>query len=217
MKRNGYSDEEIETLKAQCQGILCHNDVASVLSFFSCLWLCVTGLMSEECLPKQGIWNGDDVLNHVKHQLNVCNQFMANHQLEETCERIGNLGRMLRLIPEIQTWAESSRDVEIRGVFNYGEVLRPRLWGEFRTIPEYMQMLKNWRVFLEKHLDCEALFILGYKNFLDDACAFMKERVQDDAYCAEIAELKDAVEKGWRVLPFRVRVRKWVYGLFLRK
>ncbi len=155
-------------------------------------------------------WDFSEMLNYVKYNLNTCNQLMANGQAEEAQRIPANLGSLLRLSQEIQSWAEDSRYVEIHGVYDYGVALRPRLWGEFRTVPEYSQMLRNWCDFLRKHPDCASLYIGGYKSFLNDARAFMKERVQNDAYCAEIAELKDAVEKGWRVLPFRVRMRKWI-------
>ncbi len=155
-------------------------------------------------------WDFSEMLNYVKYNLNTCNQLMANGQAEESQRIPANLGSLLRLSPEIQSWAEGSREVDVRGVYDYGVVLRPRLWGKYRTVPEYSQMLRNWCDFLRKHPDCASLYIGGYKSFLNDARAFMKERVQNDAYCAEIAELKDAVEKGWRVLPFRVRMRKWI-------
>ena len=165
-------------------------------------------------------WDFSEMLNYVKYNLNTCNQLMANGQAEESQRIPANLGSLLRLSPEIQLWAESSREVDVRGVYDYGVVLRPRLWGKYRTVPEYSQMLRNWRGFLRKHPDCASLYIGGYKSFLNDARAFMKERVQNDADCAEIAELKDAVEKGWRALPFRVCMRRWISdtkSFFLRR
>ena len=165
-------------------------------------------------------WDISEMLNYVKYNLNTCNQLMANGQAEEAQRIPDNLGSLLRLSPEIQSWAESSREVDVRGVYDYGVVLRPRLWGEYRTASNYMQMLRNWRGFLRKHPDSSSLYIVGYKSFLNDARAFMKERVQNDANCAEIAELKDAVEKGWRALPFRVRMRRWISdtkSFFLRR
>ena len=162
-------------------------------------------------LAKLGFaWNDDVMLNFVKHQLNESNRLMANQQQDVAQRMAEGLGHFFRLSPEIQSWAESSREVDVRGVYNYGVVLRTRLWGEYRTIPEYSQMLRNWCDFLEGHPDCASLYIVGYKSFLKDALVFVKEQKQNGANCAEIAELKDALEKGWRVLPFRVRMRKWI-------
>ena len=175
-----------------------------------CLWYCAEGFLPIEYISRY-TQNYDEMLNCVKHQLNTSNQLMANQHLEEANGIVCNLGHFLRLSPEIQSWAENSREVDVRGVYDYGVVLRPRLWGEYRTVPEYAQMLRNWRGFLRKHPDSASLYIGGYKSFLNDARAFIKERVQNDVDCAEIAELKDALEKGWRVLPFRVRMRKWKY------
>ena len=191
------------------------------------------GNLEESCLSRNSLqhqlerlaefgfaWNDDVVLNYVKYNLNTCNQLMADGQAEEAQRIPANLGSLLRLSPEIQSWAESSREVDVRGVFDYGVVLRPRLWGEYRTVPEYAQMQRNWRGFLEKHPDCASLYIAGYKSFLNDALVFIKEQKQNGVDRAEIAELKDAVEEGWRVLPFRVRMRKWINdtkSFFLRR
>ena len=148
------------------------------------------------------------MLNYVKYNLNTCNQLMANGQAEEAQRIPANLGSLLRLSPEIQSWAEDSRYVEIHGVYDYGVALRPRLWGEFRTIPEYMQMQKNWSGFLKEHSDCEDLYIIGYKHFLNDARAFVAEQEQNGVPHVELEGLKDALKNGWRGLPFRVQSRK---------
>lgn len=162
-------------------------------------------------LAKLGfVWNDDVMLNFVKHQLNESNRLMANQQQVVAQRMAEGLGHFLRLSPEIQLWAESSKEVEVRAVYDYGVVLRPRLWGGYRTVPEYCQMLRNWCDFLRKHPDCSSLYIVGYKSFLKDALVFVKEQKQNGANCAEIAELKDAVEKGWRALPSRVRMRRWI-------
>ena len=172
-------------------------------------------------LAKLGFaWNDDVMLNFVKHQLNESNRLMANQQQVVAQRMAEGLGHVLRLSPEIQLWAESSKEVEVRAVYDYGVVLRPRLWGEYRTVPEYAQMLRNWRGFLERHTDCASLYISGYKSFLNDARVFFNEQKQNGADRAEIAELKDALEKGWCVLPFRVRMRKWISdtkSFFLRR
>lgn len=167
-----------------------------------------------ERLSKHGFtWNFEAMLNFVKHQLNISNQLTANQRLEEANGIVSNLGRLLRLTPEIQTWAESSREVEIRGVYDYGVVLRPRLWGEFRTIPEYMQMLKNWYGFLKENPDCEALYIDGYKNYLNDVRVFLEEVECRGCASAELVELKKDLEDAWSGLPFKVRVRRRMQGI----
>ena len=153
-------------------------------------------------------WDFSKMLNYAKHNLNTCNQLMANGQAEEAQRILANLGSLLRLSPEIQLWAESSREVDVRGVYDYGVVLRPRLWGEYRTVPEYSQMLTNWRVFLKEHPECDVLYITGYKNFLTDACAFVAEQERDGMFHEELEELKKALKDGWRGLPFRVQLRK---------
>ena len=154
-------------------------------------------------------WDFSEMLNYVKSNLNTCNQLMANGQAEEAQRIPANLGSLLRLSPEIQSWAEGSREVDVRGVYDYGVVLRPRLWGEFRTVPEYCQMLRNWCDFLRKHPDCSSLYIAGYKNFLTDACAFVAEQERDGMFHDELEELKKVLNDGWHGLPFRARVRKW--------
>ena len=155
-------------------------------------------------------WDFSEMLNYVKYQLNTSNQLMANQHLEEANGIVSNLGCLLRLTPEFLLLAESSREVEIRCVYDYGAALRPRLWGEFRTVPEYMQMLKNWRDFFGNHPDCDALYINGYKNYLNDTRVFVEEEECRGHAADEMAELKKVLKKGWSGLPFKVRVRKRV-------
>ena len=153
-------------------------------------------------------WDFSKMLNYVNSNLNTCNQLMANGQAEEAQRIPANLGSLLRLSPEIQSWAEGSKEVEVRAVYDYGVVLRPRLWGEYRTASNYMQMLKNRRGFLKEHSDCEVLYIIGYKNFLNDACVFVAGQEQNGVPHVELEGLKDALKNGWRGLPFRVKSRK---------
>lgn len=148
-------------------------------------------------------------LNYAKYQLNICNRLLANRKLADAHETIDNLNLMLRM-PENLSWTKNSRDVEIRGVYDHGVALRPRLWGEFRTISEYMQMLKNWHGFMKEHSDCKDLYITGYKNFLNDARAFVAGQEHNGVPHIELAELETALKNGWRGLPSKVRVRKRV-------
>lgn len=71
-------------------------------------------------------------------------------------------------------------------------------------------MLKNWHGFLKEHSDCEDLYIIGYKHFLNDARAFVAEQEHNGVPHIELAELETALKNGWRGSPSKVRVRKRV-------
>ena len=164
-----------------------------------------------EWLSEHGFrWNFGLVLNYVKRSLNNSNRLMANQRGGEAEKVIGSLGHTLRLTPEIKSWAEKSRELEVRGAYDYSVALRAHLWGEFRTILEYLQMLSNWRAFLVSHPECGMLFIKGYRKFLDDTRAFVLEQEQADAPTDALPELKDKLREEWHGLPFRIRAKRRV-------
>ena len=78
------------------------------------------------------------------------------------------------------------------------------------TDPKRKSVLKNWHGFMKEHSDCKDLYITGYKNFLNDARAFVAGQEHNGVPHIELAELETALKNGWRGSPSKVRVRKRV-------
>ena len=104
------------------------------------------------------------------------------------------LQKMLRLTPEIQSWAERSKEVEIRAICDYGAVLRTYLWGDFRQAKDYLQMAQNWREFFAAHPHCDKRYFDGYEHFLKDMDGAISEMEQNGASAEELAECRSVLE-----------------------
>ena len=204
----GRGGEETDKMKVLCQHIFSDDERAvKVFPYFKRLWYCAAGLIPVDALVSEPCDFGK-LLSHVQYRVDVCNQLMANQEGEEARNKAENLGRLLRLTPEIKSWAESSQQVEVRGVYDHDAVLRSCLWGDYRTASNYAQMLANWQGFLAAHPDCEALYLAGYKNFLKDTQKFVAECERNGCPADGLVECKKALHEGWHGLPTKVRVRR---------
>lgn len=60
------------------------------------------------------------------------------------------------------------KDISLRGLIEYGAVLRRGMVDGFRTPNDYRQMLANWQAFLKAHPDCDSAYMTAYQAFLKD-------------------------------------------------
>ncbi len=153
--------------------------------------------------------NGIELKDYANYQLSLCNQIMAEGKKDVACRRLQVLEWMLRLMPEIQTWAEHSQIVEIRAVLDYGVVLLISLWGGFRQAKNYLQMVQNWREFFMVHPDCEGRYFEGYEKLLEDMRWAIAEMERKGESAESLVRCRKAVHAGWHGLPLRICVRKW--------
>ena len=172
------------------------------------LWFYATGDLKKDTLS-QTQYDFNELWQYIKYRLAFCNQRMAYRYMDDVHDDIETLQKMLRLTPEIQSWAERSQEVEIRAICDYGVVLRTKLWGDFRHAKDYLQMAQNWREFLAAHPHCDERYFDGYEHFLKDMNGAVAEMEQNGASEEELAECRKTLDKGWRSLPLRIYVRKW--------
>ena len=170
-----------------------------------CLRLTTGGTISQT--SNMETWDDVNLLNSIKYQLNLSNRSIASSNMDVANRIIDYVKDLFRLSPKIQSWAERSREVEVRSVCDYGLGLRARLWGEFRQPADYLQMQSSWKAFLAEHPNCDNLYIKGYRSFLNDMAGFVYEMEQDGCPDDRVAECRKAIRSGWRTLPLRVRVK----------
>ena len=154
------------------------------------------------------IWDEGNLINCVKHHLNLFNRYKTNNNEDEANKIIQYLKQLLCLTPEIEAWAKRSQEVEVRSVYDYGLGLRARLWGDFHQTPDYLQMQSNWKEFFAKHPDCKTMYLYGYRSFLNDMKGFLDEMETQGYPVEKIAAFREAVSRGWKGLPLLVLLKE---------
>ena len=208
MERNGYSAADAEALKARCRAALSDLELTRYIPEVNRMWYCSAGILPMGCVGRETI-NRLVLCDHAKYRVNASTQLMANGRMDEAAAIIGNLRRMLGLTPIVKAWAERVRMLEIRAVYDYGAPLRAKLWGEYRQIGNYVQMLTNWREFFKAHPICNGLYLEGFEVFLGDARSFAEAMLQNGEKSGDMEKFKESLEYAWREMPARVRLRKW--------
>lgn len=179
------------------------------------LWFYATGDLKKDTLS-QTQYDFNELWQYIKYRLALCNQLMAYRYTDKAYDDLKTLQKMLRLTPEIQSWAERSQEVEIRAICDYGAVLRTYLWDDFRQAKGYLQMAQNWREFLATHPRCDKRYFDGYERFLKDMNGAIAEMEQNGASAEELAKCQSVLETDW-ALWYKpeskyIRLKKWFYN-----
>lgn len=154
------------------------------------------------------IWSEKMLTNCVKYHLNLFNRYKVNNNENEANKMIQYLKKLPRLTPESLVWAERSQVLEVRSVYDYDLGLRTRLWGDFRQMPDYLQMQSNWKEFFAKHPDIDEFYLNGYRSFLKDMTRFLDEMEPQGYLVEEIAAFRKAVHAGWKGVPLLVLLKE---------
>ena len=208
MERKGYTAAEAQSLKEHCQRTFSDHSLTQRFPLLNRMWFCAAGVFPMDCLGDERNSFGA-IGNHVKYRVDACNQLMAMHCDEEAIDILANLRRMLVLMPEVKSWAERTRQLEVRAVCDYSAPLRLRHWGIYCKPENYVQMFRNWQAFFKAHPSCAKLYYEGFEAFADDAKAFVDGQEQNGIASEALSECKKMTEKGWRAMPFGARLRKW--------
>ena len=74
-----------------------------------------------------------------------------------------------RILQPLSPWPLSERTLAFHALFDYGAVLRTKLFGsQFRTHECYNTMLAAWEEFFRTHAECDPIYREGYALFLVD-------------------------------------------------
>ncbi len=169
---------------------------------------CLQQTVGEQISNNEEIWDEEMLINRVRTLLNSFNRYKTINNKEEANSIIQDLKRLFSLTPEIEVWAKRSQLVEVRSVYDYGWGLRTQIWNKFRQVPDYLQMQSSWKSFFAKHPDCKTIYLYGYRSFLNDMKGFLDEMEQQGCPVEEISAFRDAVNAGWKDVPWLVLLKE---------
>ena len=165
---------------------------------------CLQQTVGEQISNKEEIWDEEMLIHRVRTLLNSYNRYKTINNKDEANGIIQDLKRLFSLTQEIEEWAKRSQLVEVRSVFDYGWGLRARLWGDFRQMPDYLQMQSNWKEFFAIYPNVDNVYLNGYRFFLNDMKGFLDEMEQQGCPVEEISAFREAVNAGWKDVPWLV-------------
>lgn len=169
---------------------------------------CLQQTVGEQISYNEEIWDEEMLINRVRTLLNSFNRYKTINNKEEANSIIQDLKRLFSLTPEIEVWAKRSQLVEVRSVYDYGWGLRTQIWNKFRQVPDYLQMQSNWKEFFFMHPSCNKIYLDGYRIFLNNMKEFLDEMEQQGCPVEEIFAFRDAVNAGWKDVPWLVLLKE---------
>lgn len=169
---------------------------------------CLKQTVGEQISNNEEIWDEEMLIRRVRTLLNSYNRYKTHNNEDEANGIIQNLKRLFSLTQEIEEWAKRSQLVEVRSVYDYGWGLRTQIWNKFRQVPDYLQMQSNWKEFFAIHPNVDNVYLNGYRFFLNDMKGFLDEMEQQGCPIEEISAFREAVNAGWKDVPWLVLIKE---------